>query len=60
MPKMTKMIIFIHFFAFCSVLKLGYGKYKKIIKFSVDVLSFIYFLQRNMLGSNISSSFLEI
>ena len=52
--KMQKMRIFIHFFPIFMVLKLGYGKYKKIVRFWAVALSFIYFPQKNNLDNHIS------
>ena len=57
---MSKMTIFIHFFAIFRVLKLDFGKYLKIVKFPADSLSFINFPQRNTLESNVSSLVLKI
>ena len=56
MQKMSKMTIFIHFFANFRVLKVDYGKCRKTVEFPADALSFIHFPQTNTLESNISSS----
>ena len=60
--KMSKMTIFIlsFFFVFFRDLKLDYGKYRKIAKFPADAVFSIYFSQRYILESNISSSVLKI
>ena len=49
----TFLIFFNHFFAIFRALNLGYGKYKQnhVVKFLADVLSFMYFPQRNTLES---------
>ena len=51
----TFLTFFSHFFAIFRALNLGYGKNKQnhIVKCLADVLSFMYFPQRNTLESNI-------
>ena len=58
MSKMTIFILFFFFFFFgiFRVLKLDYGKSRKIVKFLADALSFMHFPQTNTLEINISSS----
>lgn len=48
------------FFLFCHFQGLKLEKYKKIVRFPADALSFTYFPQINTLVSNISSSILKI